>query len=82
MHEIEITMPQFDETEMNEVHTNRTRTAHNHTHFDGSYEYGSDDTTNLPHLRRTSPCTALSEGSSAVRRGGGAGEYLNGKNLH
>ena len=26
--------------------------------------------------------TALAEGSLAVRRGGGAGEYLNGKNLH
>ena len=47
LHEIAITMPQFDETQMNEVHTNRTRTAHNHKHVDGTYEYGSDDTTNL-----------------------------------
>ena len=54
MHEIAIIMPQFDETDMNEVLTNRTRTAHNHKHFDGTYEYGSDDTTNLPNLRRAS----------------------------
>ena len=47
-------------------------------HFDGTYEYGSDDTTNLPKGKPT----ASSEGSLAVRRGGGAGEYLNGKNLH
>ena len=54
MHEIAITRPQFDETEMHEVDTNRTRTAHNRTHFDGTYEFGSDDTTNLPNLRRAS----------------------------
>ena len=64
-----------DETEMNEVHTNRTRTAHNHTHFDGTYEYGSDDTTNLPRTCEGKP-TGI-RGSLAVRRCGGAGEYLN-----
>ena len=57
MHKIAITRPQFDKTEMHEVHTNRTRTAtaNNRTHFDDTYEYGSDDTTNLPNLRRASP---------------------------
>ena len=48
MHEIAITWPQFDETEMYKVHTHRTRSHAQHIiawHFDGTYEYGSDDTT-------------------------------------
>ena len=34
-----------------EVHINRTRTAHIAWHVDDHYEFGSDDTTNLPNLR-------------------------------
>ena len=55
MHEIAITRPQFDETEMHEVHTNHARAQQIIAwHFDGNYEFGSDDTTNLPNLRRAS----------------------------
>ena len=79
MHEIAITRPQFDETEC----TRYTLIAHaEHKtawHFDGNYEYGSDDTTNLPNLRGQAywyPWVPSSEAG-----GGGAGEYINGENL-
>ena len=74
---------------MHEVHplsliAHAPQSSHNRTwHFDGTYEYGSDVTTNLPILRRASLLAAgLVRGSLAMGRGGGAGEYINGKNLH
>ena len=52
MHEIAITRLKFGETEMCEVHLNHMRAARNRmSHFDGHYEFGSDDTTNIPNLR-------------------------------
>ena len=54
MHELAITRLIFDETEMYEVHTTHTAQHTIEWHFDGYYEFGSDDTTNLPNVRRAS----------------------------
>jgi hypothetical protein len=52
MHEIAITRLQFDETEMYEVYTLIACAQHTIAwHYDGNFEHGSDDTTNLPKSR-------------------------------
>ena len=81
MHEIAITWTQFDETEMYEVHTNYTRTAHNRMPFRRQLRARQRRHNQSSELAQGKP-TASSEGSLAARRCGGAGEYLNGKNLH
>ena len=52
MHEIAITPTHLDETEMYEVYRLIACTQHTIAwHYDGTYEHGSDNTTNLPSLR-------------------------------
>ena len=41
MHDIAITRPQFDETEMHEVHSNHTHTAHHRKAYRRPHKFGN-----------------------------------------